>query len=216
MARPVKSARAAEFPRRRARAQATRARVLAAARELFIAHGFGATTIDAIARRADVSPETIYVTFRTKRAVLSELIDVSISGAVGAAPVLEQDWVGDLRDEPDVHRRVRILATNGRAILERRAAVDEVIRGAASTDPDLAALRDRGKAARLAGQRELLRLVGGTTGLRPGLDLEVAADILYAVGSPETYQLLVVERGWSGAQFEAWYAEMIERLLPDP
>ena len=214
MAKPVKPGASPEYPLRRARARATRGRVLDGARELFVANGYGATTIEAIARRADVSPETIYATFGNKRAVLSELVDVSISGAVGAAPVLEQDWVRELRVEPDIDRRARILATAGRAILERRAAVDEVIRGAASADPDLAALRDRGKAERLAGQRELLRLVAGATGLRSGLSLDVAADMLYAIGSPEIWHLLVVERGWSGEQFEAWYLDMIGRLLP--
>ncbi|HEX5148240.1 MAG TPA: helix-turn-helix domain-containing protein [Candidatus Limnocylindrales bacterium] len=207
---------AREYPRRRERARATRARVLDAARELFGERGYGATTIDAIAARADVSPETIYAAFGNKRAVLSGLVDVSVAGGVGAAAVLEQDWVQDLRDEPDLRRRIRILATNGRAILERRAAVDEIVRGAASADPEIAALRDRGKTQRYAGQRELLALVAGTAGLRAGLTLGVAADVLYAIGSPETYGLLVVERGWSGARFERWYAETIERLLFAP
>jgi AcrR family transcriptional regulator len=204
------------YPRRSERARATRARVLDAARELFIERGYGASTIDAIAGRADVSPETIYATFGNKRSVLSELVDISISGGVGTASVLEQDWVREMRDESDPHRRVQILASNGRAILERRAAVDEIVRGAASADPEMAALRDLGKAQRHAGQRELLRVIVGRDGLRPGLDLEVASDILYAIGSPETYQLLVVERGWSGSQFERWYAESVERLLLAP
>ncbi len=26
--------------------------------------------------------------------------------------------------------------------------------------------------------------------------------MLYAIGSPETYRLLLVDRGWSGAQFD--------------
>ncbi len=216
MPEPVKPTRPPEYPRRRERARATRARVLDAARELFIERGYGATTIDAIAGRADVSPETIYATFGNKRSVLSELVDISIAGGVGAAPVLEQDWVREVRDEPDPHRRVQIVASYGRAILERRAPVDEIVRGAASTDPEMAALRDLGKAQRHAGQRQLLRVIVGKDGLRPSLDLEVASDILYAIGSPETYQLLVVERGWSGSQFERWYAESVERLLLAP
>ena len=106
-----------------------------------------------------------------------------------------------------------MLAGQGRSILERRSAVDEVVRGAASADPEIAALRDLGKAQRFAGQREILRIVVGSTGLREGIDLETAADILYAVGSPETYRLLVVDRGWSGSRFERWYGDTLERLL---
>ena len=121
-----------------------------------------------------------------------------------------------MREEPDPRRRLRVLAGQGRLILERRSAIDEVVRGAASADPDIAALWDRGKAQRFAGQREFLRIGVGSTGLREGMDLETAADILYAVGSPETYRLLVVDRGWSGSRFERWYGDTLERLLLAP
>jgi len=213
MAGSVKPARTPDFPRRRERARATRIRVLDAARALFIEHGYVATTIDAIAERADVSSETIYSTFGNKRSLLSQLVDVSIAGDVNATPILERDWVQEIREEPDPRRRLRMLAGQGRSILERRSAVDEVVREAASADPDIAALRDLGKAQRFAGQREFLRIVVGSASLREGMDLETAADILYAVGSPETYRLLVVDRGWSDSQFERWYGETLERLL---
>lgn len=72
-----------------------------------------------------------------------------------------------------------------------------------------------GKKERHAGQRELLRLVVGRAGLRAGLTLAAAADILFAIGSPETYRLLVVDRGWSGLRFERWYEETLARLLFD-
>jgi len=213
MPRVVKPRTERVFPRRRERARATRERVLEAARALFVERGYVGTTIDAIAERADVSPETVYSTFGSKRALLAELVDVAIAGGADAPPVFDQDWVRQLREEPDAHRRLAILAHNGRSILERRADIDEVVRGAASAEPALAALRDRGKAERFAGQRELLRIVVGAGGLRPGLDLDAAADVLYAIGSPEMYRLLVADRGWSGAQFESWYAETLEHLL---
>jgi AcrR family transcriptional regulator len=213
MTEPVKPDRPDRFPRRRERARATQTRVLDAARDLFIERGYVATTINAIADRADVSSETVYSRFGSKRELLSQLVDVSIAGDVDARPILEREWVQELRDEPDAHRRLGMLAGHGRAILERRAAVDEVVRGAASADPEIAALRDRGNDQRFAGQREFLRIVVGGTGLRDGLDPEAAADILYAIGSPDVYRLLVVDRGWSGLQFERWYSETLERLL---
>jgi hypothetical protein len=40
-----------------------------------------------------------------------------------------------------------------------------------------------------------------------------AADILYALGSPETYRLLTADRGWSPHRFERWYADAMARLL---
>lgn len=167
------------------------------------------TTIAAIAERADVSPETIYSTFGTKRAVLSELVDVAMSG-VGAPPVLEQEWVEQLRREPDPGRRVAMLAAAGTAILERRSEVDEIVRGAASADPEIATLRAQGAADRYRGQRELLGIIVGGD---PRDDFDTAADVLYAIGSPETYRLLVVDRGWNVERFERWYGDAIARLI---
>jgi len=214
MSEAVKPRRAYASARRQEQALATRRAVLEAAKALFISRGYVATTIEAIATQARVSPETVYATFGTKRSLLAELVDRSISGE-GSVPVQEQAWVQAIREEPVVRRRLRILASNGRTILERRAALDDVVRGAASADPEITALWERGKAERLAGQRELLRLIVGGSDLRAGLDLEAAGDILYAIGSPETYRLLVIDRGWSGADFESWYAETLERLLLD-
>jgi AcrR family transcriptional regulator len=216
MPEPVKRRRVYDSPRRREQAWATRRAILDAARALFIERGYVGTTIDAIAARATISPETVYSAFGTKRALLGKLVDVSIAGGSEALPILEQAWVHEMREEPDPHRRLRILASNGRSILERRSALDEVVRGAAAADPEMAALWERGKAERAAGQRALLRIVVGAADLREGLDLETAADILFAVGSPEVYGLLVVDRGWSSSRFEHWYADALERLLFDP
>jgi len=124
--------------------------------------------------------------------------------------------VREMRGEPDIRRRLHLLANNGRMILDRRAAIDEVVRGAAAADPEIMTLSDRAKSQRFVGQRELLRIVIGGAALRAGLDLETAADILYAVGSPDTYRLLVADRGWTGSRFERWYGETLERLLLVP
>ena len=216
MRKPVKHRRQYDSPRRREQARATRHAMIETARALFIERGYVATTIDAIAARANVSPETVYSTFGTKRSLLSELVYVTIAGGDNAPAVHEQAWVEEMRQEPDRRRRLQILARNGRSILERRAAIDEVVHGAVGADPEIAALWERGKDQRFAGQRELLRIVAGSTTLRDGLDLESGAEILFAIGSPEIYRLLVVDRGWSDGRFEQWYGDTLVRLLLDP
>ncbi len=217
MPESVKRRRAYDSPRRREQARATRHAVLEAAQGLFIERGYVATTIDAIAARANVAPETVYAVFGTKRALLAELVDVSIAGGEEAPPIFEQPWVQEMRDEPDPRRRLQILVSNGCSILERRAAVDEVVRSAAAADPEIATLWERGKAQRYAGQRAALRMiVMGEAAPHEGMTFETAADILYALGSPETYRLLVVDRGWSRSRFEHWYGETLARLFLDP
>jgi len=213
MPRPVKPKRRYDSTRRKDQARATRAAVLAAARELFVDRGYGATTIEAIAAGAEVSPETVYAAFKNKRSLLRELIDVSIVGDDAPEPVLERSWVQQLRQEKDITARLEILARNGRLILDRLSPIYEVLRGAAAADREIAALSERYKTQRLAGQAELVRILTAGHRLRKGLTQEHAADIVFAIGSPETYGLLVYDRGWSPELFERWYADAMRRLL---
>jgi AcrR family transcriptional regulator len=213
MTADVKTRRRYESPRRRDQARATRGAVLEAARLLFIERGYAATTITAIAERADVSPETVYALFAGKRGLLKELLDVAIAGDDDAPPVLDQGWVDDLRHEPDVGRRLRMLAKRGTEILGRRAAVDDVLRGAASADPEVARLWRRTRIERFEGQRELLGLAVAGAAARLRIDLDTGAAIVYAIGSPEAYLALVNDRGWTPRQFEEWYGDALERML---
>jgi TetR/AcrR family transcriptional regulator of autoinduction and epiphytic fitness len=212
MSEPVKHRRY-DAPRRRQQAQQTRGAVLDAARALFVERGFAATTIAVVADRAQVSPETVYAVFGTKREILAQLLDVAIAGDRESAPVLDQSWVDEMRREPEPRRRLFILARHGAEILERRAAIDEVVRGAAAADPEVAELWRRGKAERFAGQRELLRIAADGSALASETRLDHGAAVLYAIGSPETYLALVVDRGWAPARFADWYADTLERLL---
>jgi AcrR family transcriptional regulator len=211
-----KPRRSYESPRRREQANATRRALLEAARALFVERGYVAATIDAIASRAGVSPETVYATFTNKRTLLSAVFDVSITGDDAPVPLLERAWVQELREEPDAALRARILAHNGRLILERIAPIVEVVRSAAWVNPEIASVWDRYTSQRLAGQRELVTLLGGPGGLRPGLSTKEAGDVLFTLGSPETYRLLTLDRGWSPDRFERWYADALTRLLLRP
>jgi TetR/AcrR family transcriptional regulator of autoinduction and epiphytic fitness len=202
-------------PRRREQAAATRRAVLDAARELFVQRGYVSTTIDAIAGRARVSPETVYATFGTKRALLAQLADVPPAADEGPPPILERAWVRRLRGERDLHRRLLRLARESAATLRRRAAVDEVLRGAAAADSEIAGLWDRARRDRLVGQRALLEVVVGDAALPRGIDIEAAAGVFHAIGSPETYRLLVADRGWTDDRYERWFGATLARLLVD-
>jgi TetR/AcrR family transcriptional regulator, regulator of autoinduction and epiphytic fitness len=204
----VNPRRSYDSPLRREQADATRRAILDTARGLFLERGYVATTVAAIAKRAEVSAATVYQTFGNKRSVLARLVDVSIAGDEAPIPLADRPWVRALREEADLRQRIRILARNGTVILERRAPIDAVVAAAAATDPEIATLWRQMREERHAGQARLLTLVAGEARLRRG-----AADVLYAIGSPETYRSLVEDRGWSPARFERWYAEAIERLL---
>ncbi len=200
-------------PRRREQARATREAVLDATENLFIGQGYTATTIDQIAARAMVSPETVYAAFKNKRTILSRLMDVSIAGDDAPVPILERSWVQEMRGEPDPRQRLKILARNGRLMLERWTPIYDVLRGAAAADPEIASLWELNKRQRFEGQRALLRILIEDRPLREGLSPSAATDVLFAIGSPETYRLLITDRGWSADRFERWYFDALARLL---
>ena len=216
MTKRVKPRRSYDSPRRREQADATQGAILDAARALFVERGYVATSVQAIADRARISAATVYQAYGNKRSILARLVDVSIAGDEAPTPVLGRPWVQALREEPDLHSRVRILAREGTQMLGRRAPIDAVVAAAAATDSEIAALWRQMGEERHAGQARLLQLVVGDAGLRPGLTRAAAADVLYAVGSPETYRAMVDDRGWSSARFERWYADTLLRLLFEP
>jgi len=67
-------------PARRTQKEATRQRVLAAARELFDTHGYEGTTIREIARHANVSVGSVFTTFASKYEILSQVMQDRLDG----------------------------------------------------------------------------------------------------------------------------------------
>jgi AcrR family transcriptional regulator len=69
---------------------------------------------------------------------------------------------------------------------------------------------------RQQGMTQLARLLETRGALRPGLDVAEAADILWLLSDPGTYQRLVTRRGWPVERYDAWLAETHIALLVDP
>jgi len=52
--------------------------------------------------------------------------------------------------------------------------------------------------------------------LRPGLTAQAAADILYALASPHTHQLLRRHCGWTTQRYHTWLINAVtQQLLAD-
>src|SRR3954452_10466132 len=74
MDEPVKPKRAYNAALRQEQARSTRRRILDAARRLFVTRGYGAVTMDEIAREAGVAYQTVYAVFGTKLGVAQGII----------------------------------------------------------------------------------------------------------------------------------------------
>jgi len=213
----VKPRRRYDSPRRREQAEATRRDILAAAQRLFETHGYAATTMAAIAAEAGVALKTVYVAFETKSGLLRALWHLLLRGDRDDVPVDEQAWFREVVDEPDPERQLRMTARNSRAVKQRAGALMEILRSAAPTDPDIAMLWDRIQTDFHANQRAIVESLDDKGALRPDLDVEGAADILWTLNHPNVWQLLVGERGWTADRFEDWLADALcSQLLRGP
>jgi AcrR family transcriptional regulator len=201
-------------PLRAEQAQATRRRILDAARAQFLDAGWTATTVKVIADAAAVAPATVYAVFGTKRAVLSALIDEAIAGVI---PELEDpDGWSAIIGHPDPRQRARRLVPLLAAALPRVEPFERVVREGARADEEIAGLARDLLQWRRANAMRIVDVLAGQDGLRPGLSREEAADLVFALGGPEVYHLLVGIRGWSPEQFDAHLADLLGRLIGSP
>ncbi|WP_067462070.1 TetR/AcrR family transcriptional regulator [Nocardia amamiensis] len=199
---------------RAARTSANRARMLAAARELFTTRGYTATTMKAIAEEAGMAVQTLYFTFATKRAILTELLDVEIAGDTEPVATLDRPWFTEAVKAPAAEQ-IRLQVAAACAILGRVTPLLEAVRSAAATDPELAELWQTNIDQRHMVQLRLSEALAAKTALRAGIDPERAADIALAVLAPETYHLLIHERGWTSEEWQYWATDALARqLLP--
>jgi AcrR family transcriptional regulator len=194
--------------RRQAQAAATRRDILDAATRLFIEDGYVATTMEAIADEAEVSLKTVYLAFSAKGGLLRAVWDLALKGDTDDAPVADRPWYQEVLDEPDPERTLRLLAHQTRLVRTRIGPLLPVLRASATVDADGAALWKLLHDDFHENQRVIVESIDQVGGLRPGLDVDRAADILWTLNNPDVWLLLVVERGWDPEAFEAWFLEV--------
>ncbi len=129
--------------RRQAQARQTRLHIAEAARVLFLERGYAGTSIEAIAERAGVAPETIYAAFKNKRNVLSFLFDISIGGDDEDIRLLDRPDPQAVLRETDQHLQLSLFARDITKILQRAAPIFEILRIAGKTEPEIAELVQR-------------------------------------------------------------------------
>jgi AcrR family transcriptional regulator len=202
--------------RRLQQARETRRQILASARRLFLERGYSGTTIEAIAVEAGVAVETVYAAFRNKRTILARLFDVSVVGDDQPVPLLERRGPQAVQQEPDQRRQIRLFAEGIREIMGRVGALFEVLRLAAATEGEIAALLADLLEQRLVGMRFLIDALVRNGPLRAGLSDSEAADVVWTLTSAEVHRLLTVDRSWTGDRYEAWLADsLVALLLPE-
>ena len=198
-----------------ARTRLARIAVLDAARELFLARGYAATTMDAVSELSGVPPATVYRLFSSKLGLLKALLDRALFGDDDPAQATGLPHVPALLADPDPRRQLTAFAGIARAMISQASSIYQILAGAATSDPQAAGLLADYTRTREQGQGRLPEALAASGALRPGLLERDAADIIHALASPEVYHLLVTVRGWSPDRYERWLAgTLISQLLP--
>ena len=212
MASPVKTQNGPRT-RRAERAEQTRKRIVESSTALFDARGYAPPTMEAIAARADVAVETVYSRFRTKANLLDAILEPAIVGATDGRDLFDLPDIAHVRQCPDQRTQIRMLAHFSRGILERTAVAHRILRSAAASDGAAAELQRADAKRRGDGQRLYIDMLRSNGPLRDGLTPDDAAATYSALSNPNTYALLVGERGWSADKFEDWLGDNLTLLL---
>ena len=193
--------------------EATRTRILEAARELITTRGYRATTIAEIGHTADVHVDTIYELVGRKPELLRELIERAISGTDRALVPAQRGYVKAMRAESDPARKLAIYASAICDIHGRMAPLLLALRDAATTDDEAQQVWREISDRRARNMRELIRDLGPAGTLRIGLSIDEAADVVWATASAELFVLLTQERGWTLKAYKRWLADTWSRHL---
>jgi AcrR family transcriptional regulator len=197
--------------RRQAQAEERRQRVIEAAVELFLEQGYGPTTIDQIAKAADVSTQSVYATFDGKAGILEQAVHLLRTGNPEGR-TRDSAAARALAETTDLRERARASAALVRAVHEPSAAVIAIVERASATDPALADLH-----ARLRDQRrESVALITDAVpakAFRKGITKDEAMDALTYLAAAHSYTELVDGMGWTPDRYEEWLGDLIFQML---
>ena len=180
------------------RAEATRARIVAAAAPLFVEQGYLDTTMSALARAAGVAVQTLYLSFGGKAAVL----EAALVAAREDEPI---GWPQRLRDAADGPAALDAYVRETAAAVARAYPLTSVL-AAAAADAEPADLLQRLRDDTIAGHSRAVDELADKPGFTDRISIQRATEVLTALVSPEVYGLLVAGQHWTVPDWAEWAA----------
>ena len=127
----------------------------------------------------------------------------------------EGAWWADIERLTSPAERLERMVEYSCGILARTRPIHSVIRGAADKETFAGDLGKRLLHDRLTAQTERVRRYLGAD-LRGGLSVAEAGQRYCALASPELYNVLTVEFGWTTDEHTAWLTDLLESELLGP
>ncbi|MGD9895114.1 MAG: TetR/AcrR family transcriptional regulator [Dehalococcoidia bacterium] len=195
--------------KREAEIQATRDAIVGAAKDLFQESGYHRTSIEDVARRADVAPATVYYQFGSKPGLLDAVLAAVLDGRDGEAGSIGTDTFDDL-DQVVVVAVRRVC----RGWVEEASLLRSLL-ALGSVDPALRPVIEKHDEARRAVLRRVAAQLAERKALAPGYDERRAADVLSMLTGFSNFDHLVTRGGFSEAEAVASIAGLARALI-DP
>jgi AcrR family transcriptional regulator len=210
----VKGKRSYSSAVRAEQAARTRDRILDAAAELFLERGYGRTTMQDLAERAEVARDTVHAIFGGKARVLTALIDTRLVPDGSVANVTDAPDAQAIKDEADQRKQIELFGAWIAAISTRLRPVFEILRTASAVEPEMGAVFTEMDGFRLKNMHTYARWFAARGPLR--VSTKRAGEVIWAVTSPDVARMLCGELGWSETDHARWLADTLTRtLLPD-
>jgi AcrR family transcriptional regulator len=199
---------------RRATARERQGRVVDVARRRFLDDGYAETRLATIAADAEVSVETVYKAFGSKAGLLTAVAEAALAGPGVQATMTVSDEFGAAATS--AYQLIERWAELACQVTPRLAPIVLLIRAAATTSAEVAALLDQLDQDRLDRMTHQARLLAQRGWLRHGVSTQAARDAMWAYTDPAMYDLLVLRRGWSVTRFRTFLADALAAGLLEP
>jgi AcrR family transcriptional regulator len=203
--------RSYDSSRRKEQARQTRRAVLRAAHDLFVAKGYGQTTIADVAEAAGVSQETIYAAFKNKATLLHRVWDITIGGDDEEVTFHDRPEIQAIRNEPDLAKRFMLHARMSTATARRMTPFVRAVRAAAGGEPAAAEMVAEMDRQRYAGMGVMAAEAAKTGQLK--VSEQHCRDVVWAMTDGNLWHELVIERGWTDEQYAQWVGEIWVAML---
>lgn len=182
----------------------TRRRILEAARGL-LEDPESEPTMNAVAERANVSRQAVYLHFGDRRGLLMALVEY-VDAAYGLEELIAHVSAAKSGAEA-LARFVQVLDEAGPLI----DAVAKMLESAQHQDPAMRAAWRSRMDGRQALARQVMERIAAEGRLSPGWTVDTAAAMCHAVALPVAWRELTDELGWSRRE----YVERVTGLLND-
>jgi AcrR family transcriptional regulator len=193
--------------RREEYAEATWQAVVTAARELFADAGYSRTTVEQIARRARVSPATVYAQCGGKQGLLKTLMDSWTAGPL----VLE--IIEACNAAPSATEKLDVLADGYVAIYRASGDIIRIVTDAAAAASVAAEFLETAAARHHEALLTIVRQIRETGDLRKEISDQDAARIIYYHFHFAQFTLAADTFGWGEARARDWIRQRVENAL---